>query len=279
MTTASPDSADVVSTSRALPLVCAVAQILTPFLPMIGFGRTIGAQSNAVRTLVTPAGWAFAIWGALYTGALVFAIYQALPSQRDNPLLARLRGPAAGAFFGNALWAAYTQVAGLGVPSVAIILFTLLCLLKSYRILSTSPMGFTTGERWCAVLPLTALASWLTVASIVNIAATLRAHGVYFGGETPVVAAAIVVLGGVIAAAALVAGRGCPPYALVFFWALSAIWASGGQRSALVAIGVVVAALLVLLGTITGLRRGGLAHWLGQRPLPMRDDLPTRARA
>lgn len=279
MTTASPDSADVVSTSRALPLVCAVAQILTPFLPMIGFGRTIGAQSNAVRTLVTPAGWAFAIWGALYTGALVFALYQALPSQRDNPLLARLRGPAAGAFFGNALWAAYTQVAGLGVPSVAIILFTLLCLLKSYRILSTSPTGFTTGERWCAVLPLTALASWLTVASIVNIAATLRAHGVYFGGETPVVAAAIVVLGGVIAAAALVAGRGCPPYALVFFWALAAIWASGGQRSALVAIGVVVAALLVLLGTITGLRRGGLAYWLGQRPLPVRDDLPTRARA
>jgi hypothetical protein len=279
MTTVPSDSADVASTSRALPLVCAVAQILTPFLPMIGFGRTIGEQSNAVRTLVTPAGWAFAIWGALYIGALVFALYQALPSQRDNPLLARLRGPAAGAFFGNALWAAYTQIAGLGVPSVAIILFTLLCLLKSYRILATWPIGFTAGERWCAVLPLTALASWLTVASIVNIAATLRAHGVYFGGETPIIAAAVVVLGGMIGAATLVAGRGCPPYALVFFWALSAIWSSGGQRSALVAIGVVVAALLVLIGTITGLRHGGFTHWFGRGVPRPTDGSRSQARA
>ena len=185
MTTASPDIADVSFTSRVLPLVCAVAQILAPLLPVIGIGRTIGEQSNAVRTLVTPAGWAFAIWGALYVGAFAFALYQALPAQRDNALVGRLRGPAAGAFFGNALWTAYVQVAGLGVPSVAIILFTLLCLLKSYRILAAWPSGFTAAERWCAVLPLTALTSWLTVASIVNIAATLRAHGVYFGGETP----------------------------------------------------------------------------------------------
>lgn len=279
MTTASPDIADVSRTSRALPLVCASAQILAPFLPVIGIGRTIGEQSNAVRTLVTPAGWAFAIWGALYTGTLVFALYQALSAQRNNPLIARLRGPAAGAFFGNALWAAYVQVAGLGVPSVAIILFTLLCLLKSYRILGTWPSGFTAGERWCAVLPLTALASWLTVASIVNIAATLRAHGVYFGGETPFIAAAVVVVGGAIASAALVAGRGCPPFALVFFWALSAIWASGGQRSALVAIGVVVAALLVLIGTITGLRNGGVAHWFGRGVPRATDGSHSQARA
>lgn len=279
MTTASPDIADVSSTSRALPLVCASAQILAPFLPVIGIGRTIGEQSNAVRTLITPAGWAFAIWGALYAGTLIFALYQALPAQRDNPLIARLRGPAAGAFFGNALWTAYVQVAGLGVPSVAIILFTLLCLLKSYRILGAWPSGFTAAERWCAVLPLTALASWLTVASIVNIAATLRAHGVYFGGETPFIAAAVVVVGGAIASAALVAGRGCPPFALVFFWALSAIWASGGQRSALVAIGVVVAALLVLIGTITGLRNGGFAHWFGRSVPRATEGSHSQARA
>ena len=279
MTTASPDIADVSPTSRILPLVCALAQILTPLLPVTGIGRTIGEQSNAVRTLVTPAGWAFAIWGALYTGALVFAVYQALPAQRDNVLIARLRGPAAGAFFGNALWAAYVQVAGLGVPSVAIILFTLLCLLKSYRILAAWPSGFTVGERWCAILPLTALASWLTVASIVNIAATLRAHGVYFGGETPFIAGAVVVVGGAIASATLVAGRGCPPYALVFFWSLSAIWASGGQRSALVAIGVVVAALLVLIGTITGLRDGGIAHWFGRGAPRATDTNHSEARA
>ena len=34
-------------------------QILTPLLPMVGIGEPIGDQSNAVRTLITPAGWAF----------------------------------------------------------------------------------------------------------------------------------------------------------------------------------------------------------------------------
>lgn len=279
MTTSFPERADASPSSRALPLVCAMAQILTPLLPMIGIGRTIGEQSDSVHTLVTPAGWAFAIWGALYTGAIVFAVFQALPTQRDNPLLARLRGPAAGAFFGNALWAAYAQIEGLGAASVAIILFTLACVLKAYRALATWPIGFTTSERWCVALPLTALASWLTVASIVNVAATLRFHGVFFGSNAPLIAAAVVVGGGAIAAAALVAGRGCPPYALVFLWALSAIGAAGGQRSPLVAIAVVVAALIVLIGTISGLRRGGLSYWLGHGIPAARDGIHSQARA
>lgn len=279
MTTAYSDSADASPASRALPLLCALVQILTPLLPMIGIGRTIGEQSDSVRTLVTPAGWAFAIWGALYTGTLLFAVFQALPAQRANPLLARLRGPAAAAFLGNALWAACTQGFGLGVVSVAIILFTLVCLLRTFRTFAAWRSGFSTGERWCAVLPLTALASWLTVASIVNIAASLRFHGVLAGGEAPLVAAGVVVVGGLIAAIALAASRGCPPYALVFLWALSAIGAAGGQRSALVAIAVVVATLLVLLGTVTGLRRGGLSHWLGRGTAGSTDGIRTQARA
>jgi hypothetical protein len=97
-------------------LLTAALQILTPLLPQIGIGEPIGSRSLAVRTLITPAGWAFSIWGALYLGATVFAVYQALPAQRQNALLHRLRWPAAGAFLGNALWAAYTQLYGLTCP-------------------------------------------------------------------------------------------------------------------------------------------------------------------
>jgi hypothetical protein len=254
--------------ARALPILCAIVQVLTPLLPGIGIGRPIGDQSDIARTLVTPAGWAFAIWGALYTGTIVFAVYQALPRQRSNPLLARLRWPAAGAFLGNALWAAYTQVFGLGVPSVVVILFTLACLIATLRTLAAWPHGFSGGERWCAALPLTALASWLMVASIVNIAATLRFIGVDGGDATPLIAAALLLVAGFIAAWALVATRGCPPYALVFLWALAAIWAAGGQAATLVALAVLGAALLVVVGTLTGLSRGGVRHWLGQQGGP-----------
>ncbi|RYD48298.1 MAG: hypothetical protein EOP60_15950 [Sphingomonadales bacterium] len=247
--------------SRAAPLAFALLQILTPVLPSLGIGEPIGDRSDSVRSLITPAGWAFSIWGALYTGSLVFALFQALPGQRDNPLLARLRWPAAGAFFGNALWALYTQTFGLSAISSVIILFTLACLLVIFRTFAIWPTPFAASERWCAVLPLSALASWLTAASIVNISASLRFHEVEGGEATPMIAAAVVVGGGIIAAATLLRGRGNPPYALVFLWALSAIYAAGGQREHAVAVAAMLAGVLVIIATLVALRRGGGRHW------------------
>lgn len=249
-----PGAGSTVNTAVIAVLIAAALQILTPVMPALGIGEPIGSQSDSVRTIITPAGWAFSIWGALYTGSTLFAIYQALPAQRNNPLIERLRWPAAGAFLGNALWAAYTQVFGLSAISVVIIGATLLCLLVCYRTLS-SARQLTTGERWLAYLPLCALAAWLTVATTVNIAAALRYHGVEAGESAPVIGAIIVVVAGAIGATALVRGRGNLPYAAVFLWALAAIFAAGGQQSSLVAGGVAVAAVLIIGGAIAGARR------------------------
>lgn len=236
-------------------LVCAALQILTPLLPQLGIGQSIAAQSAASRTLITPAGWAFSIWGALYTGATLFAVYQALPAQRDNRLLREIRWPAAGAFLGNGLWAAYTQLYGLSVVSVVIIASTLACLLVIYRHFSTWPSRFTTGERWLAFLPLSALSAWLTAATVVNIAASLRFHGVEGGAAAPGIGAAVIVVAGAIAGGALVNGRGNFPYALVFLWALSAIYAAGGQTAGIIAAATAIAAIIVVAGLLVGSRR------------------------
>lgn len=234
-------------------ILTAVLQILTPLLPQLGIGQSIGAQSNAVRTIITPAGWAFAIWGALYTGSLVFAVYQALPSHRHDALVGRLRWPAAGAFLGNALWAAYTQVVGLSAVSVAIIAWTLLCLLSCYRTVSDAVLR--AGERWCAYLPLSALAAWLTVATTINIAASLRFHGVEAGNDAPLVGAVVILIAGGIATAALIRGRGNLPYAVVLLWALAAIHAQGGRMASTIATATGLAAILVIVGMVIGRRR------------------------
>lgn len=258
---ASHDTPIAGSLPRLAVVLMAVLQIMTPILPSLGLGQSIGSQSDSVSTLITPAGWAFSIWSALYAGSLVFAIYQALPARRGNELLASIRWPAAGAFLGNALWAAYTQVFGLSVISAAIIIFTLVCLLAIYRRFAAWQPGFNRSERWFVVLPLSALAAWLTVATIVNIAAALRFHGVEAGGAAPAIGATVVIVGGIIAGAALISGQGNPPYALVFLWGLAAIYASGGQENGLIAAATAVAALLVIGGTIVGLRRGGTVRW------------------
>lgn len=247
--------------ARMVVVAAAILQILIPVLPSLGIGVDIGDRSDNVRTLITPAGWAFSIWGALYTGSAVFAIYQALPKQADTPLVSRVRWPAAGAFLGNALWAAYVQSAGLSAISAAIIVFTLVCLLIAFRRFAGWHERFSRAEQWLVVLPLSALASWLTVATIVNIAAALRYHGVEGGDAAPLIGAAIVTIGGAIAAMALIRGRGNPPYALVFLWALAAIYAAGGQRAPLIAGAAGLAALLVIGATVIGLRGAGMGHW------------------
>ena len=248
-------------------IAASLLQIAIPSLPALGFGEPIGAQSDEVRTLITPAGWAFSIWGPLFAGAIAFAIYQALPAQRDSALLAHLRWPAAGAFLGNAVWALYTQSFGLSAISALIIIFTLACLVAAYRAIANWQPMFTRAQRWLAVLPLSALAAWLTAATIVNISASLRYHGVDAGEAAPLVTAIVILVGGIIAAAALDRGRGNPPYALVFLWALAAIYASGGQRADLVAGAAGVAAILVVIGTMTGLRSAGPGRWFGSAPV------------
>lgn len=249
----------------AAPLVFAILQILTPVLPQLGIGEPIGDRSDMVRSLVTPAGWAFSIWGPLYAGSLVFAVYQALPSQRDNGLLASIRMPAASAFLGNALWALYTQSYGLSAISVLIIVGTLVSLLIVVRRFMQWDRPLTSGERWCAVLPLSALASWLTAATIVNITAALKFHSVEGGEATPIIAAAIIVVGGVIVGAALLRIEGNPFYAIVFLWTLAAIYSSGGQEAQTVALATGISAVLVIAATIMGLRAGGARRWFGHR--------------
>lgn len=248
---------------RIAILLFAILQIVVTFLPALGLGDQIGERSAASRTPITPAGWAFSIWGPLYAGSLAYAVYQFAPRQRDNPLLARIGWASAGAFLGNAVWAIYTQFEGLGFPSALIIAFTLICLLHVYRTFAAWPGPFTAGERFLVVLPLSALAAWLSAATIVNIAATLNYHGVDFGASAPMIAGAVVIVGGLIAAAAIWNGRGNPWYAAVFLWALAAIYAQGGQQLREVAIAVIVAAILVAVSALARLARPrDRNHWL-----------------
>lgn len=226
-------------------LVFALAQILAPLLPAIGIGNPVGEQSADTQTLITPAGWAFAIWGPLYFGTLVYVVYQLLPRHRDSDLVGRIGWHFALAVLGNALWVTYTQLFSLGFPSVLIIVFTLVNLLAILRIFA-STATFSLGERLAVVLPLSALAGWLTAATIVNIAAALNFHGIALPAPAPLISAAILIVGGVIVAAALVGTGGNPWYPIPFLWALFAIHQKAGQVHDEIATATIVAGLLVI---------------------------------
>jgi hypothetical protein len=256
------------SLAQRIAIILAVfIQIGSSYLPELGVGEPIGNRSDAVRTLITPSGWAFAIWGPLFLGSIIFAIWQALPSQRSNALLARIGWPAVVALASQGIWALYTQFANLTAISAIIILTSLAALLMILRALCEVPR-FTTGERWLVALVFSALAAWVTAASIVNISASLVYYGVGGGdvgeGAYPLAAAIMVAIGGVIAAMATVRSRGNPWYAAVFCWALVAIYFRGGQEAASIAYACIGAGVLVVLGAFIGIAKPqNRRHWLG----------------
>ena len=53
-------------------------------------GLTTGEISDRFRVYFMPAGYVFSIWGLIYLGLILFAIYQARPAQRNNPCLERV---------------------------------------------------------------------------------------------------------------------------------------------------------------------------------------------
>lgn len=245
-----------------------VVQIGAGFLPRFGIGEFIGNRSDAVRTLITPAGWAFAIWGPLFLLSIGFAVWQALPAQRGNALLGRIGWPAAVALAAQGVWSTYTQLVNLTYVSVLIILVSLAGLLVVLRALVAAP-SLSRGERIFAAPAFSALAAWLTAASIVNIAASLKYHGIMGAEPAPVITALMIVIGSIIAAIAAERARGAPLYGLVFTWALIAINAAGGQKFAVVSWAAIAGIVLVLGVTMWRLSQdGNRRHWFGGQPRP-----------
>jgi hypothetical protein len=248
---------------RLAIVLAVVVQIGAGFLPRFGIGEFIGDRSDAVRTLITLAGWAFAIWGPLFALSVAFAVWQALPAQRNNALLARIAWPAAIALAAQGVWSTYTQLANLTVISVVIILVSLAGLLVVLRGLVAAP-ALSRGERLFAAPAFSALAAWLTAASIVNIAASLKYHGIVGADPSPATATVMIVIGAAIAAVAAASVRGAPLYGLVFSWALFAINAAGGQRFPALGWAAVGGIVLVLAVTVWQLsHKDNRRHWFG----------------
>ena len=53
-------------------------------------GMLTGEVSDSFLALFTPAGYVFAIWGLIYLALTAFAVYQILPSQKENSRIERI---------------------------------------------------------------------------------------------------------------------------------------------------------------------------------------------
>ncbi|MCW4043905.1 MAG: tryptophan-rich sensory protein [Candidatus Bathyarchaeota archaeon] len=185
-------------------------------------GRTTAQVSDLYPTLVTPAGYVFSIWGVIYSLLLVFAVFQALPSQRENPFLGKISFLFVLSSFLNVFWLFlwhYDQIA----LSVVLMFALLATLIMIYLRLNIGKAAVTWKEKACVHLPFSVYLGWITVASIANVAAALVSVQWNGFGLASDLWGVLVIAVALLIALAVLATRKDAAYGLVLVWALVGI--------------------------------------------------------
>lgn len=197
-----------------------VVNVLANALPINGLNT--GQISDSFDVYFVPAGYVFSIWGLIYIGLVAFAVFQALPSQRENPRL-RAAGPwiiLSG--LANSAWIFlwhYQQF-----PLTLLVMLVLLAsLIITYLRLGASRTNVSTLETWMARVPFSIYLGWITVATVANATSVLdylNWNGFGLSEE----AWMVIILAAVLVIAALMNfTRRDVAYTLVILWALAGI--------------------------------------------------------
>lgn len=210
------------------------------------FGRDTGEISDGYPSRFTPAGYVFSIWSLIYLGLIAYAIWQALPEQRSDPVVRALDGPILLSSLANGLWLVFWH--RLDIP---LTLPLMLVLLGSLITVHTR-LGIgrwparSRGEAWCARVPFGLYLGWITVATVANVAILLLHLGWQGGPLSPEVWAAALVLVAGLLAWLMALRRGDAVYPLVIAWAAWGIAAKQADAASLALIARSVAGLAIL---------------------------------
>lgn len=130
-------------------------------------GQQTGEISDRFPVYFVPAGYVFSIWGLIYALLLAFTIYQALPSQRENPRLQRIGFLFALSCLWNSVWI-FCWHYNLFSLSLVIMLALLATLIVIYRRLDIGRETVSRAEQWLIHVPFSVYLGWITVATIAN---------------------------------------------------------------------------------------------------------------
>ncbi len=185
-------------------------------------GLTTGEISDRFEVYFVPAGYVFSIWGLIYLGLIGFAIYQALPAQRENPRLQSVGYLFAFSCAANVAWLFlwhYEQFLWSVMAMVALLLSLILIYLR----LGIGRIEVSTAERWLVQVPFSVYLGWVTVATVANVTSVLDYVSWGGWGIAPQVWAVIMLVVGTGIATAVGLTRGDVAYMLVIVWAFVGI--------------------------------------------------------
>lgn len=218
---------------------------------------TIGEISGGLRTLFTPAGYAFAIWGLIYLMLLGFGIYQGrslFVGFRDDDFVTKIGWWFVLSCFANCAWVfswiyGYT---GLSCVFIFLLLISLLKIVWNNRMeLWDAPFSVIVFLWW----PFVIYSGWVTVASIANVSAYLVKIDWSGFGLSPVAWTIIMIGIATVLNLAITWKRNMREFALVGAWALIAIAvANQNSETAVANTAFIAASILVVSSLIHGFK-------------------------
>lgn len=216
--------------------------------------QTVGEVSDTFNTRITPAGYAFSIWGVIYFLIAVFVIWAILPGQKSNDLVDNAIGwRFLSSCLLNVVWIiVWTQAKEWTTWLASLILFGLLANLMwiLIRCQSWGCKRSTAVEFLSIDITFSVYAGWVTAASIVNVAAALVGSG-WTGspwtGEGWSALIAVVAAGIYLF---VLYKRKDVAYALVYCWAFLAVILNNKDSVAIV---VTDAVLIGVIGVASGI--------------------------
>ncbi len=222
-------------------LITIVINILANALPINGLNT--GQISDTFKVFFVPAGYVFSIWGIIYIGLIAYAVYQALPSQRENPRMQSTGWWVALGGLANCAWIFLWQYE-IFVWTVAAMLILLASLILVYLRLGIGRTKVKAGETWAARIPFSIYLGWITVATVADISDVLW----FVKWDQFGLSAAtwmVIILGAVLVIAGLMNFlRRDVAYTLVILWALAGITVRFPQA------GIVTVATWVTFGLV-----------------------------
>lgn len=220
-------------------------------------GQQTGEISDRFEVFFTPAGYVFSIWGLIYLGLVLFAIYQLLPRQRDNDLIDRISVAFWLSSIANVAWILLWHYEFF-VSTLLVMLVLLGSLVWIWLVLFSAGKPQDTAERWLLRIPFSVYIGWITIATLANLTVVLEANGLRpFDVGARDWAIAMIVVGGLIALAVGQFRRDLA-YLAVILWALTGIAVKQGWNGAVAITAVVFITAVTLQCLWILLRSRGL---------------------
>ncbi|HZW04829.1 MAG TPA: hypothetical protein VFF68_12930 [Anaerolineaceae bacterium] len=186
-------------------------------------GLSTGEISDRFSVYFVPAGYVFSIWGLIYLGLAAYAIFQALPSQAENPALRAIGWPFVATCAANIAWLFLWHYEQFPLTLIAMFALLILLIVIYLRLERAWGRQMTAAEKWAVKTPFSIYLGWITVATIANVTSVLDFFGWNGGGIAEEIWLAIMLGAAVVIAALMAVTRRDAAYLLVLVWAFIGI--------------------------------------------------------